>query len=98
MSCRRSTAAIQADIDKWKLKLAAAEETLDGINAVANESNSFNDNEGAQSVKKRKISEQTDYIDYIEDKLQKLYAELNGKCTVVRHLNRRNISGGGINI
>ena len=98
MSYRRPKAEIEADITKWKLKLTNAEETLDAINAVANESNSFNDNEGSQSVRKRKITEQMEYIEYIEDKLTKLYAELSGKKTVVRHINRRKIGGGGINI
>jgi hypothetical protein len=94
----RLKTVIQADLDNWTAKLMAAEATLDAINATANRVNSFDDNEGRQSVTKRSLAEQTAYIEYIEDKLVKLRAELAGKGTVIRHANRRSISGGGINI
>mgnify|MGYP000648467417 CR=1 FL=1 len=97
MAClRRSTAAIQADITKWELKLSNAEETLDAINATPNELNRFNDNEGDQQVRKRKILDHMEYIEKIEDKLIKLRGELCGRTSTVTHVNRRNIGGGGI--
>ena len=95
MATKRSTATIQADIDKWKLKLTAAEETLDAINATPNIENRFDDSEGSQRLRKRKIMDQMDYIEKIEDKLLKLNNELCGKTTRVTHFNRRNIGGGG---
>lgn len=98
MAIKRPTADIQADIDRWKLKLTAAEETLDAINASANEKLHFDDNEGSQSQTKRKITDQAEYIDYIEDKLQKLNIELQGRTTRVTHVNRRNIGSGGVYI
>lgn len=97
MACsRRSTAEIQADIVKWTLKLTNAEETLDAINETPNELNRFNDNEGDQQLRKRKILDQMDYIERIEDKLLKLRGELCGRTSTVTHVNRRNIGGGGI--
>lgn len=98
MAIRRSTATIQADIDKWKLKLTAAEETLDAINATPNVENRFDDSEGSQRLRKRKIMNQMDYIERIEDKLIKLNNELCGKNTRVTHVNRRNIGNGGVYI
>lgn len=96
MACTgRTRADILADITRWKEYLTAAEETLVAINAVPNEENRFDDNEGAQRVRKRKIQDQTNYIDYIEDKLLKLNGELCGRTTRVTHVNRRNIGGGG---
>lgn len=98
MACtRRPRSEILADIEKWKAKLIEAEETLDGINAVANEENRFDDNEGVQRVRKRKLSDQTDYIEYIEDKLLKLRGELCGRSSVVTHKNYRQISPTGWN-
>ena len=98
MAIKRPIADIQADITRWKLKLTAAEETLDAINATANEKNHFDDNEGSQSNTKRKILDQMDYIDRIDAKLKELNAELIGKNTRITHVNRRNIGGGGIHI
>lgn len=97
MAYIRPKAVIQADIVKWELKLTEAETTLDAINATANERNLFDDNEGRQSLVKRKIEDQTNYIDYIEDKLRRLYAELAGRSTRVLHVNRRSVGNRGIN-
>ena len=98
MAIKRPIADIQADITKWKSKLVDAEETLDAINATANEKNSFDDNEGSQALTKRKINDQMDYIDRIDAKIKELNAELIGKNTRVTHINRRRIAGGGIHI
>ena len=97
MTCkyRRTQAEIEADITKYKLKLSEAEETYSALLTVANVNNRFNDNEGDQQTTKRKLSEQQNAIDWIEDKLAKLQAELCGKSSRVTHTNRRSISGGG---
>lgn len=96
MAIKRSKTEIENDIIIWKAKLTDALETLDAINATANELNSFDDNEGSQRLRKRKITDQTEYVDYIEDKLQKLNIELQGRTTRITHVNRRNIGNGGV--
>ena len=98
MAIKRPIAEINTDIIRWKLKLTAAEETLDAINSSMYEKNQFDDNEGNQALTRRKLQSQTDYIDYIDGKLKELYAELSRKNTRVTHINRRNIGGGGVHI
>lgn len=99
MACSiRPRNEILQEIEEWKAKLIDAKETLDAINATANELNSFDDSEGRASLRKRKILDQMDYIDRIDQKIKELNNELCGRKTRVTHYNRRSIGGGGIHL
>ncbi len=96
MAHRRPTAVIKAEILEYEAKLVEAKATLSKIAGTPNVRNRFDDNEGSQSLEKRDLSKQTAYIDWLNDELLKLNNELYGRTTIVRHRNRRNISGEGL--
>ena len=95
MACvRRQRSEILADIKRYKNLLEKAYESYEALLSTPNEKNHFDDNEGSQSLTKRKLKDQQDTIDFLEDKIQKLRGELCGRTSIVTHKNYRRISPG----
>ena len=81
-------ARILAQIAQKQIQLVIVNTTYTEALADASENYKFDSNEGAQSMKNRKLSDLKDQIDSLQGEIDQLYRRLTGRGLVSMRLRR----------